>query len=134
MFSHEAIVREMRIAGQHAIDGLHLPGTQILMRIEAPTAGEQPLASQDLVNAGDAAGELVGRIEERGVDVRQLRPQREQPQHLFTGCPAEALRRRADGTTTAQEIDRALRPDRPLTEQATGKPQSSISSAHWKWR
>jgi hypothetical protein len=67
----------MRILRQHAIDLAHLPRAQILMRIEAPAAGEQPLASQDFVNPGDAARELVSRIEERRVDVGQFGAERQ---------------------------------------------------------
>src|SRR5207249_11378606 len=78
MLTNERIVRQMRIPGPHAIDVLHLSHAQILVRIEAPAAGEQPLTAQDLVNAGNAAGKLVLRIEQCGVGVGQLRAEREQ--------------------------------------------------------
>jgi hypothetical protein len=72
----------MRISGEHAIDLTDLPGTQILMRIEAPAAGEQALASQDFVNPRDAAREQMRPIEERRVRVGQLGAERQQLQNL----------------------------------------------------
>ena len=70
----------MRIARERPVDRLHLARAEILFRIQAPAAGEQALAAQDFVNAGDAAGEAVRGVEQGGVQVRQLGAEREQAQ------------------------------------------------------
>ena len=85
----------MRIAGEHAIDLLRLSGAQLLVRIEAPASGEQPLAPQDFVNAGDAPGELVRRIEQRGVGVGQLGAERQQARRIL----ADAVWQRCSSST-----------------------------------
>src|SRR5262245_41673911 len=115
---HERVVREMRIRGQHAIDFLHLARTEIFVRMEAPTAGEQSLPSQDLVDSGDAARELVRRIEERGVRVGQLGAEREQTQRVTVPITRPGAR---DGKPPLQQLDRLRRPPRPLAEKAARK-------------
>ena len=82
MLPDEAVVGKMPIAGQHAIDGGHLSGAQLLVWIQAPASGKQTLPAKDLVNARDAAGELVDRVEQGGVDVGELGAEREQLQWL----------------------------------------------------
>ena len=86
------------------------------MRIEAPAPGEQPLATQDFVNPGDAPREPMRRIEERRVDVGQLGAERQQLQNLPAGVTrglATCCRQ-----TSPEQFDRLLRPDCPLTEEA----------------
>src|SRR6266566_8712943 len=78
VFSDELVVREMWIVGKRAIDLVHLPRTQILIRIETPAAGEQPLAPEDLVDPWDASRELMRGIEERRVGVGQFGAKRQQ--------------------------------------------------------
>src|SRR5262245_25234278 len=117
----------MRIRGQHAIDLAHLPWTQILMRIEAPAAGEQSLAPQDLVDPGDAAHELVDGIEERRVKVGQFGAERQELQNLLAWVTRGLATRNRQ--TPSKQFDRILRPDRPLPQEAAGKVQSS-----WKRR
>ena len=82
MLPDELVVGQMRIAGEHAIDVVHLSGAQLLVRIQAPAPREQTLPAKDLVNSRDAAGELVGRVEQGGVDVGQLGAEREQLQRI----------------------------------------------------
>ena len=41
------------------IDLRRLPGRKLFLGIEAPRAGEEPLAAQHFVAARDAAGEIV---------------------------------------------------------------------------
>ena len=110
MLADKVIVREMRILRQDAIDFLHLPRTQILMRIEAPAPGEQALTSQDLVDAGDAARELVHRIEQRRVGVGQLRTERQQLKDLqrevFELKRANEILRKASAYFAQAELDR----------------------------
>jgi hypothetical protein len=82
MFTDEIIIRKMTIPGQHAIYFVHLAGTQILVRIETPAAGEQALTSQNLMDAGDAAGEPVYGVEYRCIRIGQLGSKREQSNNL----------------------------------------------------
>src|SRR5688572_33051555 len=65
----ELVVVQVRVRAVDAVDLLRLPGTHRLMRVEAPGAFQQSLSAQDLVDAGDAAVEVVGAVEERGVAV-----------------------------------------------------------------
>ena len=78
----ELVVHQVRVAGEHSIDLRHLAGTQFLVRIEAPPAGEQALAPQHFVDAGNASGEIVRGIEQRGVQIGELGAEREQPLNL----------------------------------------------------
>ncbi len=94
----------MRILGQHAIDFLDLPRTEIFVRIETPPSDQQALPPEDFVDSCDAARELVGGIEDRRVGVRQLRAERQQGPNIF----------RRGLATPAQELNRVFRPDRPL--------------------
>lgn len=71
VLSHEIAVEPIGISPHHAIDFFGLAGAEGLARVETPDAGQQSLASQDFVNAGNAAGKIVGGIEQRGVDVGQ---------------------------------------------------------------
>ena len=80
MLLHELVVGKMRIASQHAIDLVHLPRAQFFLRIQAPSSSEEALAAQNLVDAWNAPGELVSGVEQRRVDVGQLRAEREQAQ------------------------------------------------------
>src|SRR5262249_61029504 len=93
----------MRISGQHAIDFLDLPRTEIFVRIETPPSGEQTLPPEHFVDSCDAPRELVGGIEERRVGVHQLRAERRQRPNIFT-------RRLA---TPAMEFDSSLLSGRP---------------------
>ena len=95
------IVVQMRIGGVHAIDCLGLPGTQRLMRIEAARAGEHALSPEHFVQAGDASGESVRRIEEGRVRVRHLfaRPQQRRRHRI----------RHGRGTTRGEQLHRLVR-------------------------
>ena len=64
----EPVVHQVRIAREHAIDLVHLAGAQLFVRIEAPPPGEQSLPPQHFVDAGNAPGEIVRRIEQGGVE------------------------------------------------------------------
>src|SRR5262245_363127 len=69
IFPHELIVVHLRIAVIDAINLFHLPGRKVFARVETPAARQQSLSPQNLVQAGDAAGEIVLRVEQRGVRV-----------------------------------------------------------------
>src|SRR5688572_13042270 len=116
MLLHELVVRKMRIAGQHAIDLAHLPRTQLLLRIQAPSTGDETLPAENLVDTWNAPGELMPRVEERRIDVRELRADREQAQWIL---PRLAWFRPSGGRVTlSQKIDGTLRPHCPLPEQS----------------
>ena len=123
MLLHELVVCQVRVAGEHAVDLLHLSRAQILVRIEAPAAREQPLPAQHFVNAGDASGEPMGGIEQRGIGVGQLGAERQQPQRLLAVSRTQPCS--GHGVAAPQDLDRALRPDGPLAEQAAGKVQTA---------
>ena len=80
------------------------------MRVEAADRGEQALAPQHLVQAGDAAGEPVGSVEERGVGVGDLDARAQQRRRhgaLFRG-----------GLTGVQQLDGLPGPHGPVSQQA----------------
>ena len=72
MSRHKIIVMKVRVRPVDAIDLFGLSGRKLLVRIEAQTVGQQPLASQDLVNSRDATRVLMVGIEERGIAIRHL--------------------------------------------------------------
>ena len=64
MLGHEAIVVEMRVSGVHAVDLFHLAGAETSRadsRHHMPLS--KPLAAEDFVEPGNAAGKAVGRVE-----------------------------------------------------------------------
>src|ERR1700722_7899258 len=109
----------MRIRLAHAVDFFYLARGEFLMRIKTPSSFEQTLASQDLVNAGNASVKLVYGIEDRRVRVGNLLGEGE----LLTGD--------SDGTFFRQgEVgNRCLRPYSPMPQKATDKP-NSLSPEH----
>ena len=52
MLPDKRVVRQVRVADHHPIDGRHLSGAQLLERIQAPAPGKQSLAAKDLVYPG----------------------------------------------------------------------------------
>ena len=101
-----------RISRERAIDGAGLARAQFLVRIQAPAPGEEALAPQDFVDAGNAAGEPVGGIEQGGIGVGQLRAESQQAERVIL-----AWLTCRDGPAPLQQLDGAARPDGPLTEQ-----------------
>ena len=69
VFADEGIVIQVRVGGVDAVDLGGLARGKRFLGIQAPGAGKQSLATQDLVNAGNTAGKGVGGIEERGIAV-----------------------------------------------------------------
>ena len=65
----EIIVIEVRVAVIDAINLFHLSGRQFFARIETPAACQQTLPPQNLVQAGDAPGKIVRRVEQHGIRV-----------------------------------------------------------------
>ncbi len=75
MFRHELIVVEMTISLINSIYLARLAGTEPFGFIETPDSLQQTLAPQHFVNAGDATVKTIGRVEERGIAVRDFNPQ-----------------------------------------------------------
>src|ERR1700730_4085340 len=101
----------MRIEPAHAVNFLALTRGKILVRIEPPASFDNSLATQDLVDPGNASAKLVGGIEERGVRVRDLLSEGEQ----FAGHGTGMTFRQREMT------NRGLGPYRPMAEQSAGK-------------
>ena len=68
----ELVVVQVRVRGEDAVDLCLLSGRQVFGRVEAPAPRHQPLPAEDLVDAGDAASELVRDVEQRRVGVGEL--------------------------------------------------------------
>jgi hypothetical protein len=56
MPGHERIIVEVRIGPPNSVDLLGLAWSKGFLRIEAPSPFQQSLATQHLVDSGDAAG------------------------------------------------------------------------------
>jgi hypothetical protein len=54
VFADEGVVGKMGIRAGDAVDLFYLTWGEVFVGIEAPAAGEQALAPQDLVDPGDA--------------------------------------------------------------------------------
>ena len=72
MRGDEGIVVQVRVGGIDAVDLLTLARAETFTRVEAPDAFKQSLPPQHLVQARDAAGKVVRRVEEGGVAVGDL--------------------------------------------------------------
>ena len=81
----------MRIRPKNAVDLRGLAGRQVLPGIEALAAGQEALATQDLVEARDASGKPVARVEERGVGVGELMPEGEKGQGALAPVLSRSL-------------------------------------------
>src|SRR5688572_4596704 len=101
----------MRISARNAVDLLGLAGTELLVGIEAPRAFEQALATEHFVDAGNAAGEIVGGVEDHGVRVGQFDVE---PKHFRWNRGVG----QGELSTLRVKLDRTARPDSPLSEQA----------------
>src|SRR6185437_2472681 len=109
---------QLGIAAHDALDLIALARTEPYFRIETPDAGEQALAAQHLVAAGDAAAEVMRHVEERGVAVDDLRGKRQEIIIDASGGDR--------GMRAGQELDRAFGPDAPMAEEAARDPHRHI--------
>src|SRR5258706_4047876 len=107
----EFVIVQMRISAVHAVDFLALTWAEGFVPVEAANAFEHALPSQHVVETGNAAGVPVRRVEKGGVRVGDFDRAAEQ---------LRWNRLAADGNTTTfrVKLDRAIRPHRPVTEQA----------------
>ena len=69
---NKIIVIQVRVSRANAIDFLELAGRKLQPGIKTEGAGDEALPAEHFVNAGDAAGKIIGSIEERGIAVRHL--------------------------------------------------------------
>ena len=106
MSGDEVVVVEMRVGAIDAVNLRELAGAERFVFIEAPEAFQQALTAQHFMQTGDAAAEAVRGIEERGVAIGDL------------DAEAQQLRRGIGIAAALKQLDRALRPHRPMTEQA----------------
>jgi len=65
----EGVVVELGVGGVDAVDFGELAGAEGFVGVEAPGSCEEALAAEDFVDARDAAGVVVGGVEEGGVAV-----------------------------------------------------------------
>ena len=77
MLLYKGVILQMRIGSAHPVDFIHLARGKFLAWIETPSPFEQPLASQNFVNPGDASTKLIGRVEDCGIRVGDLLGQSE---------------------------------------------------------
>ena len=94
IFLNEPVIQEMGIIARHPIDLFTLPRRKIFIRIETPSAFEQSLAPQDLVQASDAAMELMRGIEQGGIRVSHLLRESQQRNGNCVAARVGGLRRR----------------------------------------
>jgi hypothetical protein len=117
----EGVVAQVGVGGVDAVDFFALAGGEGFVFVEAPDAFEEALAAEDLVEAGDAAGESVGGVEEGGIGVGDL--------HV------EAEEVNGDGIADAGELaglkdlDGLLGPDAPVSEEATDDAAFDVTVA-----
>ena len=69
MFRDESVVVQLRIGAADAVDFFFLARAERLLRIETPEPLQKTLSSEDFVQAGDAALEIVCGVEEDGVAI-----------------------------------------------------------------
>src|SRR5690606_29954793 len=102
--------RQIGMQLAHAGEFFCLSRRKTFFRIEAPDTFEQPLATQDLVAAGDAAMEIIRNVEERAVAVGDagIKGKKIGGNRILAGFFAAAV----------EDLDRALGPDRPVAEKA----------------
>jgi len=87
MLGHEGVVGQVRPGRGHPVDLRGLARGEVLVRVQAESRGQQPLPAQDLVDARDAAGEVVPGVEERGVGVRKALAEGEQAEGALASAP-----------------------------------------------
>ena len=105
VFGDEAVVVKMRVSAVDAVDFGELAGAEGFVLVEAPEAFEQALAAKDFMEAGDAAAEAVGGVEEGGVAVGDINTEAEE---VGGGIGEAAALMQRDGFFS---------PDRPVTEE-----------------
>src|SRR5687767_5572633 len=114
MSGDEVVVPPIPVREADAVDFFKLTGRQILVWIETPASGEQPLAVQNLVQPCDASGKPVAGIEECRVGIGQRCGPR---QNVVRAVPFLV----AAFFYIRDQLYRTARPHSPLAEQAAGE-------------
>ena len=109
-FADEIVIVQMRVCIVNPVDLLSLPWTKGLIGIQAPDAFQQPLASQDFMQAGDAACKVMRRVVESRVAIGDLATPLNE---AFRNVHLIASR----GVTLLQQLRGTSRPHSPVTEQ-----------------
>ena len=112
VFGHKSIIIQVRIGAIHAVDFINLTNAERFVRVKTPDALKQALAVQHFVDAGNAAGIVMGRIEKSGVGVSDF----DSPLQEFMG---NGLARQHDASAFGVKLGRILCPHRPVAEQAS---------------
>jgi len=107
VLADEVVVVEMRIRGMDAGDFVALAWAERLVGIEAPNTFEQALAAKNLVQARDAAGEIIGCVEQGCVGIRDF----DTFAKKFLRNGEAGLR---GGVTLIEQFDCAASPNRPV--------------------
>jgi hypothetical protein len=110
VFGDEAGVGEVGIGVGDAVEFGGLSGAELFGGVETPDAGEEALAVEDFMDAGDAADEAIGRVENGGVGVGEFGSGGEQGAGEG-GLPGGAL-------ALGEEFDGAAGPNGPLAQEA----------------
>ena len=69
---YEVVVSEVWVRLRYPGDFVGLAGAQCFIFVEAPDALQQALAAEDFVDAGNAAAEIVGGVEDCGIHIGDL--------------------------------------------------------------
>jgi len=107
----ECVVVEVGVGGVDARDFFGLAGAEGFVGVETPNAFEEALAAENLVEAGDAAGKMIGGIEEGGVGIGDFDAFAEKG---WRNGGVRANRR----VTFIEEFDGFASPDGPMAEKA----------------
>ena len=91
MLGDKGIVDQLGVGVNHPGNLLHLPRRELFLGVETPGPSEQSLSPQHLVNAGNAAGELMVGVEDRGVGIGETGRER---QPLGPNLVGQSWRRR----------------------------------------
>src|SRR5450759_3385108 len=127
ILAHERVVAQLGVRATDSRNVLALPGRQPLRRVQTPDPRQQALASQHLVNAGNAARERVACVEDRAVGISE-RCGVAQP---FAAEHASTRRAHA-----IEEAHRAARPQSPLAAQSADDMMRGgfATRNHREWR
>jgi len=118
-FANKLVVIQFRIGPIYPVNLLFLPGTESFLRIQAPNILEQALSPQYFMQTGDAPKKRRIAIGHRYT----LSEHRLRYQPICQRQPA----------AFPQKINRTLRPNRPVAQQASDDVEFSLLAALiWK--
>src|SRR5579883_545712 len=117
VFLDETVVlgAKMRVTAAYAIDLFALAGRESAAWIQGPEAFQQALTSQNFVNTGNTAREVMGRVEDRGIHIGNLLCQRQ----LASQDRISAI------LHSCKQLYSTLRPHSPMAQQAADDARPS---------